>query len=201
MKLVDVEQGTDEWINARMGVITASRFKEVVTPSRCEPSKSCDAYRNELVAERFGVASEPFKSRAMELGTELEPIARSIFEFITGLNVQEVGIVLSDCGRVGVSPDGLIGEDCGLEIKCPLPKTHIKYLLSGKLPIEYKAQVMGCLAITERKFWYFMSYCPGLPPLILKIKREEEYIAKLKKHLFDFADSVDEVEKKIRVRM
>jgi len=190
MMMLQLEQGTQEWLDIRKGVITASRFKDVVTPAKAEKSKSAKSYMYELLAEKMGATIDSFKSSAMERGNELEPEARSTFEFLTDLKVKEVGFVLHDNGLIGVSPDGLIGEDGGLEIKCPLAKTHIKYLIDGVLPLEYKPQVMGNLWVTERKYWYFMSYHPELPPFILRVERDEKYIKKLSDGLLAFADDV-----------
>jgi len=95
--------------------------------------------------------------------------------------VTEVGFCMHDILRCGVSPDGLIGDDGGIEIKCPKPSTHVKYLRNGKLPSEYKAQVMGCLWITGREWWDFMSYHPQMPNLLIRVHRDEEYINQLER--------------------
>lgn len=125
----------------------------------------------------------------VQRGNALEAEARDIYREITGKIVREVGFITTDCKRFGASPDSLImsreldDEDnaesivnCavhGLEIKCPIPETHIKWLVAGVLPEEHKCQVHGSMAITGLRSWDFMSYCPGLPPLIVTVKRDK----------------------------
>jgi dihydrofolate reductase len=103
------------------------------------------------------------------------------YELETDHEVTEVGFCMHDTLRCGVSPDGLIGDDGGIEIKCPKPSTHVKYLRKGTLPSEYKAQVMGCLWITGRQWWDFMSYHPQMPNLLIRVHRDDEYINQLER--------------------
>jgi hypothetical protein len=143
-------------------------------------STQADSYINQLVAEKLTGETTPFyQNEHMIRGTELEPDARQLYEFITGSEVQQVGFCLHDTLEAGASPDGLIGEDGGLEIKCPAPATHVEYLRGDKLPSKYKQQVMGCLWITGREWWDFMSYHPNMKPLIVRVERDEDYIAEL----------------------
>jgi len=193
MQVLNLEQGTQEWLDARKGIPTASSFSKIVTPSKGDKSTSSKTYMYELIAEKLGASNESYSNEWMERGNELESMARSTFEFLTDLKVDEVGMIKTDCGNIGCSPDGLIGEDGGLEIKCPKASTHIKYILEGVLPLEYKTQVMGSLMVSERDYWYFMSYHPELDPFILKIERDEEFISKMKKHIDSFV--VDMCEK------
>jgi len=120
-----------------------------------------------------------FSSIDMEIGSVLEDKALPLFMLETGLEVQRVGLVTNDAGTIGCSPDGLIGDDSGLECKCPRADTHVKYLLNGGLPLEYSAQVHGSMYVTGRPWWYFMSYHRGMPPFILKVKRNEQINAAL----------------------
>lgn len=198
MQIINIEQGTEEWLNVRRGVVTGSRFKDVVTPSKGELSKSSVSYMHELVAERMGVTVQFFQNEHMKRGNELEEQARTAYEFVKDCKVDEVGFCLSDNKLVGVSPDGLIGEDGGLEIKCPKETTHISYLVKGELPSIYKPQVQGSMWITGRKWWDFMSYHPDLPPLIIRIPRDEEYISKMEAGITKFSKEMIEMEKKIR---
>jgi len=192
MRIVDVEQGTEEWHAARMGVPTASQFAKILA-STGKPSTQADGYRHTLLAERLGVRAESYESDAMRRGTELEPEARETYEFVTGSAVEQAGFVLRNDGKVGCSPDGLIGDSGGLEIKCPLPATHISYLLRGKVPAKYIPQLQGCMYVCgpERQWWDFMSYCPGLEPLIVRVKRDEDYIAALDSALSGFLDQME----------
>jgi len=192
MQVLNLEQGTIEWFDARKGIPTASCFSKIVTSAKCEKSKTSKTYMYELIAEKLGASNESFSNNWTDRGNELEDMARSTFAFITDTEIVEVGMIKTDCGKIGCSPDGLIGEDGGIEIKCPKASTHIKYLLDGILPLEYKMQVMGSLMVSERKYWYFMSYHPELKPFILKVERDEEFISKMRAHINSFNDELEE---------
>ena len=181
MRLIDCEQGTPEWLAARLGVPSASMFAKIVT-TKGAWSTQADSYINQLVAEELTCETTPvYQNEHMIRGTELEPDARSLYELMTDVSVEEVGFCLHDTLKAGCSPDGLVGEDGegGLEIKCPAPATHVEYLRGGVLPSKYKQQVMGCLWITGRQWWDFMSYHPNMKPLIVRVERDEEFIAAL----------------------
>jgi len=179
MRIDQNEQGSFEWLAARLGIPSASMFAKIVT-TKGAWSTSADTYINQLVAERLtGEREEVFQSHHMIRGTELEPDARDLYSLMTNSEVIEVGFCLHDTLAAGCSPDGLIGEDGGLEIKCPAPSTHVEYLRGGVLPSKYKQQVMGCLWITGREWWDFVSYHPTMKPLIVRVERDEEYIAAL----------------------
>jgi len=179
MRLIDCEQGSDEWIAARLGVPSASMFGKIIT-TQGKWSTQADAYINQLVAEKLtGEQTYVYQNEHMARGTELEPEARAMYEFIKEVEVNEVGFCLHDTLDAGCSPDGLIAEDGGLEIKCPAPATHVEYLKAGVLPSKYKQQVMGCLWITGREWWDFVSYHPTMKTLIVRVERDEEYITAL----------------------
>jgi len=181
MKILEMEQGTQEWLEARLGCPSGSGFSKLITASGT-PSSSAESYINDLIAELITGESTPFHvTEWMQRGTELEPFARMNYELETDREVTEVGFCMHDILRCGVSPDGLIGDDGGIEIKCPKPSTHVKYLRKGTLPSEYKAQVMGCLWITGRQWWDFMSYHPQMPNLLIRVHRDEEYINQLER--------------------
>ena len=159
---LDCEQGSEEWLQARLGIPTATGFENIVTATG-KKSSSQIKYMAELIEESIiGLQDESFKSRFMERGNQLEPLARSAYEFITGNSVTQVGgVYLDDKKEVMVSPDGLIPElKKGLEIKCPKMSTHIRYLLEGGLPSEYVIQVQANLWVTGYETWDFVSYCP-----------------------------------------
>lgn len=159
---LDCEQGSEEWLQARLGIPTATGFENIVTATGKKSSAQIK-YMAELIEESIiGLQDESFKSRFMERGNQLEPLARSAYEFITGNSVRQVGGVYLDENReVMVSPDGLIPElKKGLEIKCPKMSTHIRYLLEGGLPSEYVIQVQANLWVTGYETWDFVSYCP-----------------------------------------
>jgi len=192
MRIDQNEQGSFEWLAARLGIPSASMFAKIVT-TKGAWSTSADTYINQLVAERLtGEREEVFQSHHMIRGTELEPDARDLYSLMTDSEVTEVGFCLHDTLAAGCSPDGLIGEDGGLEIKCPAPSTHVEYLRGGVLPSKYKQQVMGCLWITGREWWDFVSYHPTMKPLIVRVERDEEYIAALEKCVTKAVNLIDE---------
>lgn len=187
----DIEQGSADWFALRLGKPTSSNFAKIITPAQGKPSSQASGYRHELLAEWLtGQPSEGYQNGWMERGTELEGQARAWYAW-THEEVEEVAFVwLDDERTAGCSPDGLIGEKGGLEIKCPAPKTHVSYLLDGKLPTDYIPQVQGSLWITDRKWWDFLSYCPGIDPLVIRVARDEEYIAKLAKLVGAFVQTM-----------
>jgi hypothetical protein len=108
--------------------------------------------------------------------------------------IKQVGLIYKDNTRsCHCSPDGLIGNSEGFEVKNPLSKTHVKYLLSGKLPTEYFCQVQFSLYVSEREVWWFMSHYPGLKPLMVKVERDEKWIEKCGKELNAFNQELSEM--------
>ena len=159
---LDCEQGSEEWLKARLGIPTATGFGNIVTATGKKSSGQIK-YMAELIEEIIlGLQDNTFKSNFMERGNQLEPLARSAYEFITGNNVIQVGgVYLDEHKEVMVSPDGLIPElKKGLELKCPKMSTHIRYLLEGGVPAEYIVQVQANLWVTGYDTWDFVSYCP-----------------------------------------
>jgi hypothetical protein len=179
MKILNHEQGSDEWLISRLGVLTASNFAKLLSPTG-KKSTQMEAYVNQLVAEKCtGKVTEFYKSADMERGNELEPEARAMYEFITGNEVFETGLILHDDLNVGCSPDGLVGDDGGLEIKCPKPENHVANLRRGSIDMKYYPQVQGCLWITERDWWDFVSFHPEMEILIVRVERDDKYINSL----------------------
>ena len=158
---LDCEQGSEEWLAARLGIPTATGIKNIVTQSG-QKSSGWVSYLAELIAESIEGSSDGFKSNDMQRGNELEPRARMAYEFETGNDVVQVGGVYLNADKdLMVSPDGLIPSiKKGVEIKCPKMKTHIKYLLEGGVPVEYVIQVQAALWVTGYETWDFISYCP-----------------------------------------
>ena len=158
---LDCEQGSEEWLAARLGIPTATGIKNIVTQSG-QKSSGWVSYLAELIAESIEGGSDGFKSNDMQRGNELEPRARMAYEFETGNDVVQVGGVYLNADKdLMVSPDGLIPNlKKGLEIKGPNMKTHIKYLLEGGVPVEYVIQVQAALWVTGYETWDFISYCP-----------------------------------------
>lgn len=195
--LWDIEQGSDAWFAEKAGKPGASSFDKIIT-TKGEPSKTRADYIFELAAERIiGRKADGYSNAAMLRGTAMEPEGRALFEFITGRELKQVGLVYRDEDRrVLCSPDGLL-EAAGFEQKNPAAKTHAKYLLGGKLPSEYFQQVQGSMWVCGFESWYFMSNYPGMPPLILEVKRDDKWIAKLETLMAEFLDELDTVHQQI----
>jgi predicted phage-related endonuclease len=180
--LLDVEQGSSDWLKARLGIPTASAFDKILTPATRKASTQAHGYMRTLLAEWLtGENSDAGSSGFMDRGTQLEPLARSWYAYERGVTVQKVGLVLRDDRMTGASPDGLVDEDGTLEIKCPAASTHVGYLLDG-LPSSYFAQIQGALWLTGRKWCDLLSFHPDpdrIPPVVKRFERDEEYIAAL----------------------
>ena len=183
MIILTDEQGSPEWLASRLGRPSASMFGKLVTGSG-KPSGSAESYINEMIAERLTGRSKPFfTNEHMERGNFLEPEARQAYEFITDFEVVETGFILDDSQEFGCSPDGLVANDGGLEIKCPSDSVHVSYLRAGKVPAKYYQQVQGCMMITGREWWDFMSYHPEMPHLLVRMKRNEKFIKAMAEQL------------------
>jgi hypothetical protein len=176
MIILTDEQGSPEWLASRLGRPSASMFSNLITTSG-KPSSSAKKYIAEMVAERLTGRSKPFYTNDhMERGNFLETEAREAYEFITDLEVVETGFILHDSEEFGCSPDGLVANDGGLEVKCPSDGVHAGYLIDGKVPTKYYQQVQGCMWVTGRDWWDFMSYHPEMPHLLVRMERNEEFI-------------------------
>lgn len=200
MKIINCEQYSPEWWAARLGIPTSSQFSKIVT-SKGEPSKQRTAYMYELAAERLtGAQEDTYISVAMQKGAEREGLSRQVYEMETEIEVVQCGICLSDCGRWGASPDGLVGDAGLVELKNPLGKTQVERLLmlEPKLPTAYVQQVQGQLFAAEREWCDFVSYVPGLPLFILRVDQDREFLAKLEAELVAFCEELDEICEKIK---
>jgi len=189
-----MQQGSREWLAIRMGLPTASQFHRIVTPAKLVASSQAAGYMHELLAETFlplPPDSDPVTG-FMSRGNELEPLARRYYEFGHDVEVKEVGFVTDDAGTVGCSPDGLVGDDGGLEIKCPSAANHIAALLNPKGGISpaYRLQVQGNLAICERDWWDELSFHPTLTGSERRIFRDEGVIAVLTKEIAAFNEKL-----------
>lgn len=204
MNIIDCTQGEAEWLQARMGRVTASRVVDAVSflkrgDKQGQESAARAAYKAELVSEILsGSCADHYVSSYMERGTEMEPEARAFYELRQNVLVEAVGFVIHPViERAGASPDGLVGEDGGLEIKCPKTETHLAYMLAGKLPLEYEPQVMWSMACTGREWWDFASYDDRLPErhrvFIIRVYRDDQRIAELEAGVVMFLKEVDEM--------
>ena len=164
MKILDCEQGSAEWIHARLGIPTASQFGRIVTPARKQLAAGRREYMAELIVEWVqGVPYDDFESEWTERGQALEPQAREYYGFECDMDPREVGLCLTDNGLAGATPDALVGDDGLLEIKCPMAKNHLLHLAGGVVPTKHIAQVQGQLWVTGRKWCDWMSYHDQYP--------------------------------------
>lgn len=165
MKIIDCIQGTPEWHAARAGKVTASRIADLMAKTKSGWGASRANYMAELAAERLtGTVAESYSNAAMKWGTDMEPEARSAYAFMMDKEVVPVGFVIHHAIPMsGASPDGLVGEDGLVEIKCPNTATHIDTLLNDGVPEKYIKQMQWQMACTGRKWCDFVSYDPRLP--------------------------------------
>jgi len=192
MHILNLEQGSDEWLKARLGKPTASRFGDIITPDKGDKSKTYTTYLYELLGELLSDGKdESFKSELMSRGNDLEEQAREKYEFLKDVSVQTVGIIFNDELTIGASPDGLIGSNAGIEIKCPKSSTIVKYMLEDRLPLVYKPQVQGNQWISEREYWDFIAYHPNTNMFIHRVYRDDEYIKKMAMYLNEFVDELN----------
>jgi len=186
-------QRTPEWFAERVGRFTGSRFADVTARNKRtgEPLKAYHDLIWQIVVERMtGQPVEGPSGYALMWGSEVEPFAREAYELETGHSVTESGFILHpDYPYAGCSPDGLIGDDGGLEMKCPKSSAvHLERFISG-VPEEYIPQIQGCMWVTDRKWWSFVSFDPRMPEshriLIIPVKRDETYICKLERMVIE----------------
>ena len=195
MIIIDHPQGSEEWLASRSGIATASCFADVMAVIKSGEAASRRNYRAKLVVERLtGKPVKGFVTKAMEQGTEREPLARVAYEAETGNSVSEVGLCRHDTLECGASPAGLIGDKGGLEIKCPELATHLEYLRLKTVPAEYFWQVQGGLWITGREWWDFVSFNPDFPEnlqlAVRRVQRDEDAIKRLSAEVARFMDEV-----------
>lgn len=184
MKIHNCEQGTPEWHALRAGKPTASEFSKLVT-SKGEPSKSMADYAATLAAEAY--AGEPVDAwegnKHTDRGNELESEALALYELREGVDVERVGFVTDNEERYGCSPDGLVGKDGMVELKCLMAKNHVKaiiyYQKNGRCPTDYVQQAQGQMLICGRKWVDLVFYHPVLPLLIIRQTPDEAIVAGL----------------------
>lgn len=179
--IVECEQGSTEWFAARLGIPTASEFKTLLGVKKDAREKlTRQTYMRKLAGEILtGEPMENYSNAIMARGTELEDEARNAYALMFDANPVRVGFIHNDGRTAGASPDSLIEDNGGLEIKVVLPHTQVERLERGELPPEYRAQVQGNIWISQREWWDFVSYCPKLPLFRIRVPRDDGYIATL----------------------
>ena len=198
-----MEQRSAEWFAARLGCATASKFRAVVSKLKSgKPAQARIDYAIELVTERLtGQPTPHFTTAAMQWGIDQEPGARIEYEFKRGIEVKETGFVRHELLMTGASPDGLVGNDGLIEIKCPSSTTHIETWLYG-MPDDHIAQVQGQLWITGRAWCDFISFDPRMPKdlalYVQRVERDDAYIENLYLEVRQFLAEVEDLERQLR---
>lgn len=202
MIIHDCVQGTTEWSCLRAGIPTASGFDRILTPGG-KPSKSAEAYMFSLLAER--IMQRPiveFTSHWMDRGSQMEAEAVNFYQFQRDCETVKVGFITNNEGTIGASPDRLVGEDHEglLEIKVPAEHTHVSYLLKKAVDQTYYPQVQGQLWIAERQWSDILSYHPEMPPALIRVERDEEFIALLSTAVCAFSQCLEEMSRDLMAR-
>jgi len=193
-----IEQRTEEWFKQRLGKVTASAIANVIAKTKTGPSASRENYSTQLTLERLtGQQAEFYTNAAMEWGTATEPQARSAYEVYREVFVDEVGFIdHPTIAMSGASPDGFVGEDGLVEIKCPESKTQMETLLNQKVPTKYQPQMQWQMACTGRKWCDFESYDPRMPAnlqiFVQRVERNDLYIKMLEDEVQAFLAEIDQ---------
>ncbi|MBX4870618.1 exonuclease [Rhizobium bangladeshense] len=194
MEVFDIDQGDDAWFQARLGLPTASKFSTVMAKG---DGKTRSEYMRRLAGEIItGEPSETYQNAHMERGKVMEDEAREKYAFVEIADIRRVGFIKN--GRKGASPDSLVGNNGGLEIKTAAPHIQIDRIERDRLPPEHKAQVQGNLWLSEREWWDFVSYWPKLPMLIVRVPRDEDYIKIMADEVDRFNDELAALVDRVR---
>lgn len=198
-----IVQGSPEWLASRVGVVTGSRFSDVMTLIRSGEAAARYNYKAEIIAERLtGLPTPSFMNAAMQWGTDHEDEARAVYEAINDVKVEQTGLLKHKTLNAGSSPDGLVGGDGCIEIKAPNTATHLMTLLSGVAPKKYMAQMQGLMWITGRKWCDFISYDPRLNDtnaiFIVRVPRDDDYIVELETQVKIFIEEVDQLVERLK---
>lgn len=188
---LDVVQGSQQWLAMRAGIPTASAFDNIITP-KGEKSRSAEKYMHHLLAERMlGRAEVEYVSTWMDRGSASEAEAVAYYELERDLDTVKVGFITNDEKTIGASPDRLVGDEGLLEIKVPKPATHVAYLLKKPVDAAYFPQVQGQLWVTGRKWLDILSFHPEMPNEIVRVARDEKFIAKLADLVTEFSKELE----------
>jgi len=194
--MVEIIQGSDAWHMMRLGKVTASRVADVIAKTKTGYSASRANYAAQLITERLTLTpTEAFFNAAMQWGTDMEPEARRAYEFYRAEEVVEVPFVDHPAiGDAGASPDGLVGVDGLVEIKCPITATHIETLKGRTAPAKYITQMQWQMACTKRAWCDFVSYDPRMPESMrffcVRVERDDAMIRELETEVVKFLNEV-----------
>ena len=197
-----MEQRSEEWFQARLGKVTASRVADVLAKIKSGESASRRNYKIQLVSERLtGEKQETYVNQAMQDGIDREQFARDRYVKQFG-EVEEVGFVKHPTLEAGASPDGLVGTDGIIEIKCPMGSTHTETLMTQEVPSKYVPQIQFQLLVTGRKWCDFVSYNPMFPEnlqvFVRRVFANKEYQQELEDEVKQFLNEVDDVINKLK---
>lgn len=200
MQIHNFDQRTPEWYAIRLGRITASQSSKLITATG-KASTQQSSLVNELVHEMMSGEMEwSDPTPAMQRGIDLEPRACAMYELESCNTVEHVGFITHDTLAIGCSPDGLVAESGGLEIKCPLAHNHIGYLQDDKCPSKYYSQVQFSIWVAERDWWDFMSFHPDYPELIIRVYRDDNFISNLETEVSKVLEKCDNCIQEIKRR-
>ena len=187
LQIFNCDQGSEEWHECRRGIVTASRFADVLAKGQGITRRK---YLYTLAGEVLtGECAESFTNQHMERGHEMEADAINLYAFDRELDPVVVGFMRR--GRAGCSPDRIVGTDGMVEVKSKLPHLQLEVLERGDLPPEHKTQVQGQLWVSGRDWCDFVSYWPRLPLFVKRVERDEKYIATLAQAVADFVGELD----------
>jgi len=195
----EMEQGSEAWAQARCGLVTASRASDVIAVVRNGEAAVRRNYRAELISEILtGVPYPRYLSQEMKWGIAKEPEARVAYELAHDVLVETCGFILHPgVDRFGASPDGLVGDDGLIQIKCPNTATHLSWLMSGVIPVEHMPQMLAEMSCTQRAWCDFVSYDPRLPEhlqlFVRRFSRDAKLIAVLEREVENFNQQIDEL--------
>lgn len=190
MRIIAVEQGTDEWKAARLGIPTASCFDLIVTKTG-KASTSAKKYKARLLGEWYtGCPADDYVSPYMQRGSSMEKAAVDYYAFTTGSRVEKVGLCVTDDGLIGASPDRLVDDDGLLEIKCLSAENHILNLTGKDTSLDHRPQVQGQLYVTGRKWCDLLFYHPTIRSIVRRVERDEKYLAILDRELRAFVEDM-----------
>lgn len=201
-----MEQRSEEWFAARLGKATASKIADIMARTKSGYGAARTNYAAQLITERLtGEKSDSFTNAAMQWGTETEPRARAAYEFLHGVEVEEVGFIdHPNLAMSGASPDGLVGADGLVEIKCPNTATHLATLEGSKIDRKYILQMQWQMACTDRNWCDFASYDPRLPLSmqlhVERVERDDGLIAEIEEEVGKFLTEIATREADLRAR-
>jgi len=191
----DIDQSSDEWLDLRLGFVTASKFKDVIAKGQ---GKTRKAYMMQIAAEVLtGERQESYTSPSIEWGNKTEPQARAMYELRTGYDVEQIAFAYFDDKKIGCSPDSLVGDDGLVEFKCPNTTTQIETVLSGKMPLGHKPQTQGQMWVMEREWCDFVSFDPRINGessfFMVRQYRDEDYIKMLSDECDRFIEDLNDM--------